>query len=109
MSAEETELKFLLGAMLSSLGKQTSERDLRRAYRDEEGHDVDVQIRKLGAGSLVNFLRSKCSSICFVIQDEIGVKIVRKSTENSKHMDYMTKSQNRKKSRAKNMAKKFPK
>lgn len=47
---KETEINELVNVtsrILGSLGKVTTERDLRKAYREEEGHNINVILDKV--------------------------------------------------------------
>lgn len=50
---EIDEFKQLIRELLASLGKITTEKDLRKAYRDHTGHNVNDKIHKVSVSLYV--------------------------------------------------------
>lgn len=63
---EERKLKTDLHKVLATLDKCVTEKDLRKAYRDTIGHNVNIPIEKIKAGNFIHFLRFKCRDFCEV-------------------------------------------
>lgn len=45
--SEEQEFKDIIHALLCSLGKRSTERDLRKAFREQEGQNINNVLEKV--------------------------------------------------------------
>ncbi|KAG5680824.1 hypothetical protein PVAND_010307 [Polypedilum vanderplanki] len=96
-SQEEKEFKDIVSALLCSLGKRSTERELRKVYREQEGQNINNVLEKLFGPTytLYQFLRFKCNDICDTFRLDGEVKIERFLSESTKHIQKMSKSKKR--------------
>lgn len=94
-------------SILTANGQQCNEKDLIRDFR-EFGFNIFADCRSHGFTNLKDLLKYRMSDVCFVhdipFSNEYIVK--KKVSEDSRHMDNFTISQNAKK-RAKKSAKRY--
>lgn len=96
-SEKETEIghfKTVVASILQTLNKDTNEKELRKAYREEKGHNINIVLDKvskfcflltlnyfnvlqLELGQLIPFLRYHCQSFCIVQTRDHVVRIHR--------------------------------
>lgn len=94
MEAEKENLRRSLSTLLQSLPKISSEKDVRKAFREQERVNVNTMIDKVSmvkkeshnfieifikidAGNLYNFLRFQCRDICDVYKNDGEIKVQR--------------------------------
>lgn len=66
MEQAEQKLKNDLYKVMATLEKCVPEKDLRKAYRDITGQNVNIAIQNIQAGNVLHFLRFKCRDFCEV-------------------------------------------
>lgn len=55
-SEEEKEFKNIISALLCSLGKRSTERELRKIYREQEGQNINNALEKVKNCEISNFI-----------------------------------------------------
>lgn len=103
---EVANFKRVLNSLMATLGRITTERELRKAYREESGVNVNVTLDAFGGETFYNFLRFQCRDICDVYTNDGDVRVLRLSTENYGSAEDLAKPQ-RKKKQKKNFAPKL--
>ena len=103
---EVAHLKETLVDLMSSLGKITTDKELRKAYRENSGVNINVTIDRLGLDNFYNFLRFRCRDICEVYKNDGEVKVQRVFLEKFTSVENLTKVQKKKKQK-KNVAPKL--
>lgn len=99
MEKEKESFRKVISGLLQSLPRICNERDVRKAYREQENHNINIMIDKvsvrtekvriainvhlfkLDAGTLYNFLRFQCKDICDVYKNDGEVKVHRLDLE----------------------------
>lgn len=64
---ESARLKSMLGHLLKSCQRICFEKDLKKAYRDEYGQNINIVLEKLDT-NLLNFLRFHCREFCSIFR-----------------------------------------
>jgi len=104
---EAREFKQIIRAVLGALPRTTTEKDLRKAYREQEGENINVKVEKFlnvaytdkqqhHYNILWSYLRYQCQDICSIFRLDNEIKIQRVASENTQHLDTMSKANKRK-------------
>lgn len=95
---EEIEnFRKVLSSLMATLGKITTDKELKKAYREEMGVNVNVTLDKIGDDNFYNFLRFRCRDICEVYKNDGEVKVQRIFLDESASVDNWSKAQKKKK------------
>ncbi|CRL04696.1 CLUMA_CG017760, isoform A [Clunio marinus] len=76
---KEQEIKALkdsLCRILGSLSRVPTEKEIKTAFKDQEGYNINVALEKIDV-TLIHFLRFHCKSFCDVYRLDGNVKILR--------------------------------
>lgn len=113
---EIAEFREVIRALINASSSPCLEREIRQAYWQETGVNVDAVLLKVfeqsilelstnrkyffdqvqDRPSLLTFLKTECSEFCAVVEDGQLVKIYRKSSPKTKHLDHFTRAGERK-------------